>query len=769
MSEQSIDNGSRSDAAVAAEPIGLSNCDREPVQFVGAIQPQGALLVLDAMSLEIVQASENCESFLGLEWQALIGQSIAALLGDDGLPALRAQIASRDLTQSLSHVLTLPLGVCRGQSFHIFANIVDAWLLLEFEKAPGEDQSIGSRVLRDLRTALQGLQQSKSLSHLLTMAVEQIRVVSGFERVMAYRFAADGSGEVLAEARLESLESYLGLHYPASDIPEPARRLFALSPLRHLPDVDYVPVALQPMDGQPVDLSYASLRSVSTMYSGYLRNMGVKATLVMPLLKAGKLWGLISCMHHSQPLYLPYERRIPLELLSQMLSQLMESREELDQLAYRGRLDDVLQQLMLAMGTGDTLHETLMDGPVNLLSEIDADGVALIADAKLQVLGKTPSQKQLSTLQEWLAQQSADVWATDNLQGDFPDSASFSDVASGILAIRLSRKSLEWVIWFRSELLQDVHWAGDPNKPVIIDDSSGEVSLQPRRSFARWKQTVRGRSRPWLTCELDYAARLRYAIFGMIVEHAWLLAQLNAELERSNLELDAFAYASSHDMKEPLRGIHNYVEFLQMDESPRLSEKGRQRLDTILRLVERMAGLLESLLQYSRIGKNKLERETCRVDTLVRQSVKLMQDAALRDDVEIRVQENMPVIQCDRLWGSTIFQNLIANAIKYNQQTKKIVEIGCDLQSDPPVFFVRDNGIGIAEAHQTDIFDLFHRLHDRAEFGDGSGAGLTIVRRAIERHGGRIWLASQLGRGSTFYFTLSSQPRLMEGLSDGSK
>ena len=266
---------------------------------------------------------------------------------------------------------------------------------------------------------------------------------------------------------------------------------------------------------------------------------------------------------------------------------------------------------------------------------------------------------------------------------------------------------------------------------------------------------MHGQSRPWLNCEIDYAVSLRQAIIDVIVERARLLARANAELERSNLELDSFAYAASHDLKEPLRGIHNFAEFLQAEDGARLTERGRRRLGTILRLSGRMEAMLESLLQYSRVGRNELDLQTQSIAALVEQTVELIRQVTSDKNVDFEVQFPFPAICCDRIRVAMIFHNLIMNAIKYNDQPIKKVEVGCDATVDPPVFFVRDNGIGIEPSYHQIIFQLFRRLHGRDEYGGGSGAGLTIVKKAIDRHGGSIWVESLAGGGSTFYFTLA--------------
>jgi chemotaxis family two-component system sensor kinase Cph1 len=439
---------------VTAANLSLSNCDREQIQFAGAIQPHGVLLVLEEHHLRILQASANCGEFVQMAWDSLVGNTIDALLGDENGRRLRAQLAVKNIRDNMAHILTVEALPSCKQTFHVFANHINGVIVVELERGGTTLPATATDVLQDLCETLQALRSATSLQVFLDKAVEQIRLFSGFERVMAYRFAADGSGEVVAESKLAGLESYLSLHYPASDIPAPARRLFALSPLRHLPDADYVPVPIWPADAvNPLDLSYANLRGVSVMYTDYLRNMGVKATLVMPLFKAGQLWGLVSCMQHSGALYLPYERRIPLAFLSQMLPQLLASQEALDQMEYRNQLDKVLELLVLNMAKADSLHHALMQETPNLLSGIDASGVALLADAKLEVLGKTPSPKEIGKLVEWLAQQAGEVIATHTLGTDFPDALGFGDAVSGLLAVRLSRKATDWVIWFRPEIL----------------------------------------------------------------------------------------------------------------------------------------------------------------------------------------------------------------------------------------------------------------------------------------------------------------------------
>ena len=744
----------------ASANINLEQCADEQIHLINAIQPHGALLVVTEPELRIVQWSKNIADFLTLTEPPSAQLALESLLGENNTLNLRAQLAKKNLNNNLCHLLTFKLSEQSDQSFHVFANRSQDQLLLEFEVAEPSKQSIYDWPITTLSEALLSLQQASNLQDFLNKAVNQICHFSGFERVMIYRFDSDGSGVVIAEEKTDGLEAYLGLHYPASDIPEPARRLFRCSPLRHLPNIDYQPIALENSllgnDRQPLDLSYAFFRSVSSIYIEYLRNMGVKATLVMPLLKNDQLWGLISCMHHSQSKYLAYETRIPLAFLGQTISVLLQKQEENDQHQYQAKLNQKLENIISKFGQCQTLKDIFLEGDSHLLSALDASGAALISESEINLLGKTPNEAELQLLLNWLVPQNQSLISTNKLAYDFPDAVNFSEKVCGLLASRLSRSGKNWLIWFRPEVLQEVHWAGDPNKPVILEDKGEIAKLMPRSSFERWKETVTGQARPWLDCELNFALRLQRIVLDMIAERAELLQRINLELECSNQELESFAYAASHDLREPLRGIHHFAEFLKLSDRNSLTQQGRHRLDTILLLTERMNALLESLLEYSRVSRGQLKMRACAIGDLFKQAIDLVKNTYIDRTMQINLQTNFPVAYCDGVRVSFAIYNLLVNAIKYNDKDIAIINISCNTAVEPPVFSIQDNGIGIAANEQQQIFELFHRLHSKTEHGGGTGVGLTITKRVIERHGGQIWLESTPGKGSTFNFTLAS-------------
>ena len=750
--------GGGQDDAVTAVNVDLSNCDKELIHMPGLIQPHGVMLVLRPADLVILQASENTAALFGVPAAALFVKGLAALLGAGPAAAISAEIAhAGDRLDSgplllLSHVTSAPGGDC----FHAIAHRAGDVLILEFERIE-TSQPHHAKVYSKVTGCIALLQSTTGLQDFLDLAVTQIRLFSGFDRVMAYRFAEDGSGMVVAEARRDDLNAYLGQHFPASDIPAPARRLFALTWLRHLPDVDYKPVRMLPEAGHQTDMSRAILRHVSVMYSSYLKNMRVRATMVMPLMKGGRLWGLISCMHHASPLHVPFETRMATELLAHMVSLLMAEQEDRETADYRLRMNEAIAVLVRQMAQEHVYHRGLHAREFGLLGWLDAAGAAFATDDGVILRGTTPTEMEVSGLAAWLRGRDdpAPVVAIDRLPQVYPPAEAFKATASGLLAIRPMRNGPDFVMWFRPELVQTAHWAGDPRKPVQVDVVDGEARLSPRVSFELWKETVRGRSAPWLACEIEAARMLRQAIAEVV------LGRLNEELRRSNTELDNFAYVASHDLKEPLRGIHNFAHFLQRSADAKLTDEERGRIQTIIRLTQRMDDLTDALLKYSRVGRIDFSFEPVDMDELVRQTLDVLETRIAETSTTVRIPRCLPTVWGDRVRLAEVFSNLITNAIKYNDRPagERWVEIGWRGEGAERAFYVRDNGIGIEAEYLERVFQIFRRLHARNEYGGGSGAGLTIARRTVERHGGRMWAESAgTGKGTTFLFTLGAAP-----------
>ncbi len=742
--------------------VDLTNCDREPIHIPGSIQPHGVLFALTEPDLTIVQSSANTAAFLGREPQELLGQPLSVLLGDEQVAYLRETLASEQVDENPLYTLTLAVSGAEPR-FDVIAHRISGMLILELEPTKQSDQTMALRVYRMVKNAVAVCQRTSSVHEFAQALAVTVRKLTGFDRVMVYQFQPDNTGLVIAEEKRDDLEAFLELRYPASDIPKQARALYLRNWLRLIPDVTYQPVPMQAIDPNhpsiPLDMSFASLRSVSPIHIEYLTTMGVKASMSISLIKNDQLWGLIACHHYADTHYLPYDIRAACEFLGYVVSLQIGEKEAAEDASYKLALQNVQAALVQHMSVANDVVAGLTRYKPNLTQFIEAGGTAVCLEGQCVLLGTTPPEPAVRQLIDWLAQEIPDsVFATDALPRQHPAITPFASAASGLLAVRLGRSRANYLLWFRPEVHRLVSWGGNPEKPVEV--VAGGVRLSPRKSFEVWKETVTQTALSWRPSEVAAARDLRRAIIDLVLYKAEELSRLNDELTRSNVELDSFAYVASHDLKEPLRGLHNYAHFLIEDYSEKLDDEGKDKLHTLVRLAQRMEALIDSLLHYSRVGRLELTWVEVDLNTELADVVALLEPRLSASGVELRISQLLPHVRIDQARVREVFSNLITNAIKYNDKPEKWVEVGYQPVTDSEgreqyVFYVRDNGIGIPEEHEETIFRIFKRLHGRDEYGGGVGAGLTIAKKIVERHGGTIWLTSQLDEGSTFWFTLS--------------
>lgn len=759
---------------VTAQNVNLTNCDREAIQIPSSIQPHGILFALTEPEFTIVQVSNNTFEYLGLQPEELLNQKLSFLLDESQIQAMRMC-----LTEDFERVNPLKVSIDRSGKTLVFDGIVHrsvGAVVLELEPTQStRDDAKFFDFYNLVRSPLNKIQKSSTLSELCDVIVKEVRKITGFDRVMVYRFDDDGAGMVISESPREGLEKFLGLRYPATDIPKQARKLYTLNLLRLIRNVNYQPVELipqlNPQTNKPLDMSLSVLRSVSPLHIEYLKNMGVTASMSVSLLKDKKLWGLIACHHYGSEKKVSYEIRTVCEFLGQIMSFELAAKEENEDLDYKMKLKSIQSKFIDSITHAEDLVEGLTKNPSDLLDLVGASGVAICDRESLFIEGKTPTELQINELVSWVETQMGNeiIYHTDSLASFYPEAEKFTDVGSGLIAVFISKVQKTCIIWFREEVVQTVNWGGNPHKPIEVL-SDGSLQISPRQSFKLWQETVRDKSLPWKNCEIEAALELRSSIVGILLRKADELAKVNLELERSNDDLDSFAYIASHDLKEPLRGIHNYSSFLMEDYGETLDSDGVSKLETLMRLTKRMENLIDSLLHYSRLGRTELSLNKTNLNDIVNNAVDVIK-ISQNKDFNIRITRKLPTIKCDTTQISELFTNLISNGLKYNDKTEKWVEIGfidpvVDVEEyqllythrsdcEPPtIFYVKDNGIGIRPKHLETVFRIFKRLHAPNKYGGGTGAGLTIVKKIVERHNGTIWVESTFKEGSTFYFTL---------------
>lgn len=752
------------DVSAPEEQFDLTNCEREPIHIPGRIQAHGVLLVVKEPELTVLQVSENSDKVIGIASHRLLQHHLATFFSASQLAPLNMLSSNQDM--HLLNPLQIQLQV-RGRAcdFDGIVHRTAAGLILELEPVSTVEQASFPHLHHLVQGVVSQLQAAANLTQLLQITAQHVRRITGFDRVMIYRFHQDWHGEVIAEDKLEALSPYLGLHYPASDIPKQARDLYELNCIRLIANVNAAPAAIlptnNPLTDGPLDLSFSVLRSVSPIHIEYLKNMGVGASMSISLMKGGKLWGLISC-HHQTPKYLPYTSRTACELLGQIISLQLVAKEELEDYTYKAKIKQIQARLIENVAKEEQLITGVFRHTSDLLNLVSASGAVIVFDEQYILLGAVPEEQEVRRFLLWLQENmQQNLFYTDCLARLYPEAENFKDKASGLLAISISKTQGDYILWFRPEVLQTVQWGGDPLKPVEID--AEELRLHPRTSFAAWKQLVHLTALPWKQCELEVVWEFRSAVLDLLVRYmatrrAEALAQLNTVLQRSNAELEqkneeiqAFAYALAHDLRTPLSAIAGYAELLGLDPQTEVNPHIQHCMQNILKASSQMEQFIDDLLKYTRLGRQAIHQQFIPLHELIAQIVKSFDVRLSETQGRILFSENLPILKSDPTLLSQIFINLFDNALTYRRAgVTPQIRIAWQSENEHLLISVSDNGIGIKPENLEEIFGMFQRLHKSDQY-PGTGIGLAVVKKACELLDGQVWIESVFGQGTTFW------------------
>jgi len=740
-------------SAIPTSDLDLDSCAQEPIRIPGSIQPHGMLVVVDPDSRKVVQASANAPALLGAgRGSRVLGLSLIELVGESAERQLDAWLTNPDC----SYVRTLDIN---GRRLQALGHESAQGIILEFEHPPQTEAETLEAYYPRVGRFMEHLPVYEDIAALCAAAAHEFRQISGFNRILIYRFDEEWNGEVLAEDGDGVLPSYAGLRFPASDIPAQARELYRLNRLRVIPDANYVPVPIEPpldTGGTPLDLSFAALRSVSPVHLQYMRNMGTLASMSISLLVDGRLWGLVSA-HNATPRRVNAQARTACDLLGRALSQHIGARERGIYASTRIGLKQVESELLTKIAASDSFQSGLASHAELWLKLVGASGAAVLHDDELFTAGITPPDARLRALAEKLHRQGTDSFVTDSLATQWPEFADILDVASGVLAISISQLHSSYILWFRPEVERTVLWAGDPREAKQVVNSR----LTPRNSFASWKELVKGRAVPWSQAEVDGAVDFRIAIINFVLRRAEERAELTSQLQRSNRELESFSYSVSHDLRAPFRHIVGYTQLLR-DRERSLTEQSKHYLDSINEAAASAGQLVDDLLSFSQLGRTALSVRPIDMRKVVQEIVRSVEPDVRGRQIDWRIQP-LPPTDGDAALLRQALYNLVDNALKYSRDRQPaIIEIGGEQFASECVYTVRDNGVGFDMAYVHKLFGVFQRLHRMEDF-DGTGIGLALTHRIIERHGGWIEAHGAVDRGAEFRFGIPRKGASVDG------
>ncbi|HTL39052.1 MAG TPA: ATP-binding protein [Kofleriaceae bacterium] len=725
----------------------LTNCDLEPIHIPGTIQTYGVLLVLAEPALTVTQVSDNVEDHFALGVESVIGQSLSVLLDPTSVDDVRRALCANRLFEVNPLHLT-----ARGRQFDGIIHRHDGATILELEPSLGLDSVPASGIHHPFRTALLQIERVGSLSELANVVVEQMRQVTAFERVMFYRFHGDGHGSVDAEAKDATLEPYLGLNYPASDIPAQARRLYLSNWLRLIFDARSTPArvvpTLRPDTGKPLDLSYSVLRGVSPVHLEYMANMGTRSAMSISLIVRDRLWGLVSCVNHSRAWRIPHDMRAACEFIGRLTSLQIAAFEDRALLSLRAAGRATAQALGAAMRESTEVEPlaAVFAHPAELMGLVAAEGAALVSTGGVVTCGRTPSHQLIEEIAAWLDARGENTpFSTDVLVTSFPRAREASDVASGLLTFALPGAAQRRLLWFRPELIRTVHWGGDPTKSVQAE--SGQ-QLRPRHSFAVWKEEVRLHSHPWTASDLEAVEELQRRAIEVDLER-----RLASEQRALRAREDLLAVVS-HDLKSPLSSILLQADVMSTDGTAAdNSSLLRVGVERIQRSANHMKAMVDDLLDLAKLESHTFALHLEPVDSrrVVEEALRVA--SPLADAKRITVEAQLidsPGLNVDAERIFRVLSNLVGNAIKFSPAgatvTVRTERSGAELLTT-----VVDHGPGIAADALPRVFERYWKAQQASKVG--SGLGLYIAKGIVEAHGGRIW-AECSGGSTRFMFTL---------------
>ncbi|MES2704928.1 MAG: ATP-binding protein [Bacteroidota bacterium] len=742
--------------------VNLTNCEQEPIHIPGSIQPHGFLLGLSGDEYTIEFASGNCADYIAYGHTQLLGKTFSAIFGAASEGVLKLSASGNVAAEPFPITIDDKYFLCsvhqRGDTF-----------IFEAEPA-GEAEKFSSDAYRQTRQFLSYMEHTSSLQQLCASVARGTREITGYDRVMIYRFDEQYNGEVFAEAKRDDLEPFLGLFYPHTDIPVQARQLYMTNLLRLIADINYQPVPIYTIDNgdrtnKDLDMSLCVLRSTSPIHVQYLQNMGVGATLTISLIHNNRLWGLIACHHYSAKNITP-PVRLAAQLQGHFITSQIDVRQTNEEYDVSRRVNEALEQAITATIALKRLSLVQIAANEDVLRVCNAAGLCIIVNGVLYKGGLVPADAEIEQIVARMRTLAPGAsFNSSHLAASTPEVENMCVTVAGVIYHPLDIADRNCIIWFRPQTIREVNWAGDPNK-AIIKDANG---LHPRKSFELWKEVVKCRSKPWLRPELNAAANYANALqkhvtYLALEEEERRYKRLSEVLKESNEELENINWISTHDLQEPLRKIQLMASRILSEDDTQVadSELVRKMNDS----ANKMQMLLSELLDHSKVKNTKDAIERVKVEGVLKEVMEQLHDMELEKMAKIVVGP-LPEINGIPVLLKQLFVNLLTNALKFTSEkhAQVITIVEGDIANAPGLpeegdyihIVVADTGIGFDPKFSETMFRIFTRLNPHGTY-PGTGMGLALCKKIMQSHKGYIAARGVPGEGAEFHLYFPAEP-----------
>lgn len=707
-------------------------CHEEPIHIPGYIQSFGYLIGIDAESHSITFFSKNIEDIFTIgSTEQLFDRKLTDFSG------VFNSITESDLYNSLpdftkrENETYFDKIFIEGKEYHLSAFRSKKNIFLELEKVVANPN-------KRISNKYDNIYIIDDEQEIWNQLLNTLARIVNYDRMMVYKFMMDGSGKVVAEKTNDHLESYLGLHYPESDIPIQARELYMKKRKRIFSNVHSETIPILSKTKEALDLTYTASRGMSPIHGQYIKNSGASSSFSISIIVDDHLWGLVTCQN-SEPKHIDLEDRVQAGIFTALASNAYSSFRSKNELNYRLELNERALRLKAEFLKHNSLFDSLTENKAEIRNFLEADGVAIIAEEKIVTEGTTPDIRTIQAIIQWAHGNTDDtIYLSRNFLKNHGETLGLDEKSAGVVIYFIDRSKNNVLIWFRKEFDEHINWAGNPKKKVDIIYKDGEEQqvVSPRTSFQLFTENIKGISRRWDSRNIVALQSIRDLILETSHKNYITIKRLNDELKKVNEELDSFSYTISHDLGTPLTVMKLNAQML-LKTLTDTSEKSRNKINSIIEEIDSMAEMMNDVLQLSRAKHSEIQLESLETRRTIE---KICENAKITFDSpksEIIIKD-CPKVLADKTMLHQAFLNIINNAIKYSsQQENPRVEIEGTEEGDKVIYRISDNGIGIPEENKHRMFKIFNRMDNAKKF-KGNGVGLSIVHRIMKRIGGEV-------------------------------